>query len=161
MARTSLMMALVVLLVGCSQWVPAAIGTVPIGAEVRLRLSDDGADSVEESTGTRRSEVSGELLRWAEDVMVSAQAGAVNSGLRQRVILDVDQIVGIDRREANATRTRLLIGGLAVGIGTTLILTVKSLVEGGSPVPTQLGPDPVTTPAVLRSFGLTLLKILH
>jgi hypothetical protein len=155
------MIALVVLLVGCSQWVPAAIGTAPVGAEVRLRLSDAGADSVEKSTGTRRSEVSGELLRWAEDVMVSAQSGAVNSGLRQRIILDVDHIVGIDLREADATRTKLLIGGLAVGIGTSLILTVLKIVEGGSPVPTQLGPNPVTTPAVLRSFGLTLLKILH
>ena len=93
--------------------------------------------------------------------MVSAQSGAVNSGLRQRIILDVDHIVGIDLREADATRTKLLIGGLAVGIGTSLILTVLKIVEGGSPVPTQLGPNPVTTPAVLRSFGLTLLKILH
>ncbi len=158
MARTSLMMALVVCLVGCSRWVPARIGAVPVGAEVRLRLSNEGAERLEESTGTPRAEVSGELLRWAEDVMVSARSptvdGTPDRGLRQRVIVDVDDIVGIEVRERARNRSALLGGGMAVLGAGALVLVAKGLFGGGTPPNTLPQPPDVPEPAVLRGFGL-------
>jgi len=86
-------MALVILVSGCARWVPARVGDVPIGTDIRLRLSDEGAAQLEELTGTRRSEVSGQLLQWDREVMVSAALPAPGSGanisrLRHRFVVD-------------------------------------------------------------------------
>ena len=165
MARTSLMMALVVLLVGCSRWVPARIGTVPVGAEVRLRLSNEGAERLEESTGTPRVEVSGELVRRAEEVMVAARVpavdGTVDRGLRQRVIVHVDDIVAVEVRERARNRSRVLGGGAVVFGGGALVLIAKGLFGGGTPPNTLPPPPEVGEPAVLRAFDLILLRIFR
>ena len=44
MVRASLLMAFVILVSGCARWIPARVGEVPAGTDVRLRLSEDYAE---------------------------------------------------------------------------------------------------------------------
>lgn len=142
MVRAGLMMALVILVSGCARWVPARIGEVPVGSDVRLRLSEEGVRELEELTGTRRSEVFGELLQWDQEVMVSAAlatggVGAAGSNLRQRFVMDEENIVGVDIRELDRTRTGLFAGGIAVVGGAAIVWIVSQLTGGGTAAPTQ------------------------
>ena len=110
---------------------------MPIGTDVRLRLSDEGAAQLEELTGTRRSEVSGQLLQWDSEVMVSAAlqaagAGANSSSLRQRFVVDQEDILGVDTRELDRTRTGLFVGGVAVVAGSAIVWVVSQLAGGGT-----------------------------
>ncbi|MCY3704241.1 MAG: hypothetical protein OXH08_01885 [Gammaproteobacteria bacterium] len=137
MVRSSLLMALVILVSGCARWVPARVGDVPVGTDVRLRLSDEGAAQLEELTGTRRSEVAGQLLQWDSEVMVSAAlqaagAGANSSSLRQRFVVDQEDILGVDIRELDRTRTGLFVGGVAVVAGSAIVWVVSQLAGGGT-----------------------------
>ena len=43
MTRAGLILALLLTVSGCARWVPAQLGTVPPGTDVRLRLSEEGA----------------------------------------------------------------------------------------------------------------------
>lgn len=144
MVRSSLLMALVILVSGCARWVPARVGDVPLGTDVRLRLSDEGAAQLEDLTGTRRSEVSGQLLQWDSEVMVSAAlqaagAGANSSSLRQRFVVDQEDILGVDIRELDRTRTGLFVGGVAVVAGSAIVWVVSQLAGGGT---TATNPPP-------------------
>lgn len=137
MVRASLLMALVIMVSGCARWVPARVGDVPLGTDVRLRLSEEGAAQLEELTGTRRSEVSGQLLQWDSEVMVSAAlqaagAGANSSSLRQRYVVDQEDILGVDIRELDRTRTGLFVGGVAVVAGSAIVWVVSQLAGGGT-----------------------------
>ena len=145
MVRASLLMALVILVSGCARWIPARVGEVPAGTDIRLRLSEEGAAQLEELTGTRRSEVSGQLLQWGSEVMVSAAlrtagAGANSSSLRQRFVVDEEDILGVDVRELDRTRTGLFVGGVAVVAGSAIVWVVSQLTGGGT---ATTGPPPV------------------
>ena len=147
MVRAGLVLALVLLVPGCARWVPARIGDVPVGADVRLRLSDEGIQELEELTGTLRSEISGELVQWDQEVMISAAletAGTrLGSNLRQRLVVDQNDIVGVDVRETDRTRTGLFIGGMAVVGGSALVWIISKLTGSGTAAPSQ---PPVTGP---------------
>ncbi len=137
MVRASLLMAFVILVSGCARWIPARVGEVPAGTDVRLRLSEEGAAQLRELTGARQSEVSGQLLRWGSEVMVStalrtAGAGANSSNLRQRFVVDEEDIVGVDIRELDRTRTGLFVGGVAVVAGSAIVWVVSQLAGGGT-----------------------------
>ena len=146
-------MALVILVCGCARWVPARIGEVPVGTDVRLRLSEEGADQLEELTGGRQSQVSGQLLEWGSEVMVSAAlraagAGANSSGLRQRFVVDEEDIVGVDIRELDRTRTGIFLGVVAAVAGSAIVWVVSELVGGGTAGPTDPPPPGPSEPFV-------------
>lgn len=153
MVRASLLMALVILTSGCARWIPARVGEVPVGTDVRLRLSEEGASQLEELTGTRQSEVSGQLLQWGSEVMVSAAlrtaaAGANSSSLRQRFVVDEEDILGVDVRELDRTRTGLFVGGVAVVAGSAIVWVVSQLTGGGIAAPTDPPPPGPSEPFV-------------
>ena len=154
MARAGLVMALAVLVCGCARWMPARLGEVPVGSDVRLHLSEEGVRELEELTGTRRSEVFGELLQWNEEVMVSAAlgtggVGAAGSGLRQRIVVEEDNIVGVEIRELDRTLTWIFAGSVAVVGGAAIVWTVSKLIGGGTAATTQ-PPDPGSSEPFVR-----------
>ena len=147
MVRAGLVLALVLLVPGCTRWVPARIGDVPVGADVRLRLSDEGIQELEELTGTLRSEISGELVQWDQEVMISAALETsgmrLGNNLRQRLVVDQDDVVGVDVRETDRTRTALFVGGMAVVGGSALVWIISKLTSSGPAAPSQ---PPTTGP---------------
>ena len=154
MARACLLLVLVVLSVGCHRYVPAQIGDVSPGMEIRLRLSDEGAERVEEFTGLRRAEVSGELLEWSDEVLVSMpapnQVGMNGRSLQQRVVVGADQVLGIDVREFDRTRTTLFVSGVSVVVGAALITAVAKLFGGTEKGEIPPGDNLPTDPLLLR-----------
>ena len=148
MVRASLVMALAIMASGCVRWVPARVGEVPVGTDIRLRLSEEGAEQLEETTGTGQSEVSGQLLQWGSEVMVSAAlqtagAGANSSSLRQRFVVDEEHVVGVDIRELDRTRTGLFAGTIAVVAGSAIVWVVSKLSGSGTAAPSE---PPTTGP---------------
>ena len=85
--------------------------TVPLGAYVHLRLSDDGVRRLEELTGTRHAEIIGQLLQWEPEVIVE--------GMPVR-LLDRD-IADTYVREADHSRNSLLTGA-ALGAGSVVLV---------------------------------------
>ena len=153
MVRASLVIALLIMVSGCARWIPARVGEVPVGTDIRLRLSEEGAEQLEELTGTRQSEISGQLLQWGSEVMVSAAlqsagAGANSSNLRQRFVVDEEDIVGLDIRELDRTRTGLFAGGVAIVAGSAIVWIVSQLSGGGTGAPTDPPPPGPSEPFV-------------
>ena len=140
MTRAGLILTLLLTVSGCARWVPAQLGTVPPGTDVRLRLSEDGVAQLEEMTGAGAAQVTGELLQWEPEVLVStalARTGArVDTGLRQRLVVDPDNVVGIDVREVDRTRTGFLVGGVVAVAGSAVVWAVVNIIRGSEGAPT-------------------------
>lgn len=164
MAHATLLVALAVFLAGCYRHVPVRIGAVPPGAEVRLRLSEEGVERVEDITGVRRAQVSGELLQWAEEVMISvAFLTSDGQSLRQQISVDADEVVSVDVRELDRTRTAVLAAGVGAVVGTAIVATVVKIIggssQGGQPPPGEGGGQP--GPSVSWGFGPAFLRGFH
>ena len=136
MRRAGLTLILLLTVSGCARWVPAQLGTVPPGTDIRLRLSEDGAAQLEEMTGARAAELTGELLQWEPEVLVStalAPTGArVDQGLRQRPGRGSGQRRRHRRtRGRRRTRTGFLVGGVvAVVAGSAIAWAVVNIIRG-------------------------------
>lgn len=156
MTRTGLTLILLLAVAGCARWVPAPLGTVPPGTDVRLRLSEEGADHLEELTGRRAVEVTGELVQWEPQVLVStalATAGArVDPGLRQRLVVDPNDVLGIDVREVDRTRTGFLVGGVVAVAASAITWAVVNLLQGSQGTPDAPPTDVPSEPLVRLGF---------
>lgn len=156
MTRAGLTLILLLIVSGCARWVPAQLGTVPPGTDVRLRLSEDGAAQLEEMTGARAAELTGELLQWEPEVLVStalAPTGArVDPGLRRRLVVDPANVVGIDVREVDRTRTGFLVGGVVAVAGSAIAWAVVNIIRGSEGAPTTPPTDGPQEPFVRFRF---------
>lgn len=154
--RAGLTLVLLLAVAGCARWVPAELGMVPPGSDVRLRLSEDGAMQLEEATGTRSTEVTGELIQWEPEVLVSTAVvtpGArVGPGLRQRLVVDPGNVVGIDVRETDRTRTGLMVGGVVAVAGSAIVWAVVNIIRGSEGAPTTPPTDGPQEPFVRLRF---------
>lgn len=134
MARMFLL-AVAVLLAGCHRYVPARTGSVPAGAGVRIHLSEAGARRVQELTGRESGSVTGDLERWAEDVVVSVPlpptTGMLDRGLRQRIIVPAGEVVAVDVRELDRARTTMLGVGITAGVGVAAVAAFSGVFGGG------------------------------
>ena len=156
MMRTGLALILLLTVSGCARWVPAQLGTVPPGTDVRLRLSEDGAEQLEEMTGAGTTEVTGELLQWEPEVLVSTALGPsamrLDPGLRQRLVLDPDNVIAIDVREVDRTRTGLLVGGVVAVAGSAIAWALVNIIRGSEGAPTSPTTDVPQEPFVRLRF---------
>ena len=156
MTRTGLILVLLLTISGCARWVPAQLGTVPPGTDVRLRLSEDGAAQLAEMTGAGAAEVTGELLQWEPEVLMSTAlaptAGRLDPGLRRRLVLDPDNVVGIDVREVDRTRTGLLVGGVVAAAGSAIAWAVVNIIRGSEGTPNSPPTDVPAEPFVRLRF---------
>ena len=133
MIRVALI-ASAMLLAGCYRFVPAPMGTVPPGTDVRIQLSDEGEEALEGFTGSSRLEVEGQLIEWGEDVVLSvpvpASAGMVDRGLRSRVSVAADHVIAVDVRERDRMKTGILTGSLIVIAGAAISAAVSGVFGG-------------------------------
>jgi hypothetical protein len=129
------LMVLSVPMSGCYRYVAARAGAVPAGTEVRLHLSQEAATRVEPVIGTGLQQVDGTLEQWATEVVLGVRVptaeGAVDRGLRNRVVFTPAEVIAIEVREKDRAKTYLLTGALtAVGVGA--VIAAISGVFGGS-----------------------------
>lgn len=154
MARWFLV-ALALVATGCHRYVPAPLGAVPEGAEVRVHLSEEAADRIGARYGNRMEEVSGRLQRWSDEVVIAVPVpvapGLVDRDLQNRVILPVADVLAIDVQERDRTRTILL--GAAIG-GVVLWAAISAIsgVFGGTTGEDPPFEDQSVVPLWLRVF---------
>lgn len=145
MRRFLVTWSLLLLTAGCHRYVPVRAGSVPAGTEVRVELSDGGAARMEGVLGRRTTEVAGELTEWSDRVVltvpVAATAGLTDRALRRPVVLELDEVVGVDVRERDRLRTAVLIAGVVAAVGVAALAAFTGTFGG-----TSTGEDPPEQP---------------
>jgi hypothetical protein len=118
---------------GCFSYVPAALGTVPPGGEVRIHLTSEGVAADLASLGGAESRsVDGTLVRGDRDQLVvrvplALQAtGITLRPLGQDVTIPATRISQLERRQLNRPRTVLA----SVGGGVALVAALLSFGHG-------------------------------
>ena len=125
----------VVLFSGCFSYVPAEIGAVPPGEQVRLFLTREcveavNQDGVEEAfSAVAEPILSGEFGRrtdadfYLRIPTARRQIGFHSAQLGQDIRVPASEIVQIERQQLNMVETGLLVGGAAAAI-TGLIVFI-------------------------------------
>lgn len=137
--------ALIVSIAGCYSYVPADPGRVPPRSDVRAVVTPDQAARLDPLLVQGERVVEGELLEnGATDLLLlvpvsSDVRGARVETLHQRIRLSNADVVQLELRELDRTRTGLLIAGGAALVAGVLIrqLTGDSGGQTGGP-----GPNP-------------------
>ena len=126
---------------GCYGYRPIPpTGRPPRGAQVRARLTDDGASSVRLRRGGSGGALQGEVVGWdAEGLHLAVGSRSpllpttFGSGVDTVSIPSLDILV-LEEKHLDGLRTALLVGGLGVGLGLITVLQFRSA-GGGSPAP--------------------------
>ena len=145
MRRFLLASSLLLLTAGCHRYVPVRAGSIPVGTEVRVELSDGAAARMEGVLGRRLTEVAGELTEWSDRVVVAVPvattAGLTDRDLRRPVVLELEEVVGVDVRERDRLRTAILIAGVVAAVGSAALAAFTGTFGGSS-----TGEDPPEQP---------------
>ena len=154
MSRAPALLALV-LLAGCYRYVPQRPESIAPGTDVRIHLSADGVRRIGEAYGSASGVLEGRLESWGSDVEVTvpveAAPGMLDRGLRNRIVVPQADVVGIELRERDATRT----AALSVALGGVTALTAIAVfggVFGGGTEPEDPLPEDVLVPFWLQIF---------
>src|SRR5687768_2378457 len=124
------LLILLVLLSGCYRYCPQRPGAVPPGSDVRVHLSVEGVQRIGEAYGSAYGMLDGRLESWADEVVltvaVPAAPGMIDRGLRNRIVIPQPDIVGIDLRQLDRTRT----GALSATLGVVVVGAAIALFTG-------------------------------
>lgn len=130
--------------VGCHRYRPAEPDAVSRGAQVRVRLTDEGQESLARRTVRFERELEGRLHRVGPDSLwiVSSRGNrrAVTSTaatIRDTLAIPRGHVNGLDREEVSVLRTAGIIGAGAAGIGIFAATSVTD--PGGSDAPREPG----------------------
>lgn len=136
------LMAVLLIASGCYRYVPADLVATPVGTDVRVLVTSEGAEELNQVTEVDPSvpRVNGTLIAFEdEDVVLNVpiarrEGGFVTGMLEQRVRVPSDEIVSFERRELNGTSTAIATVGTAVVIGGLFALLSQSLLgDNGDP----------------------------
>src|SRR5690349_18357139 len=99
----------VILLSGCYAYLPQRPGSIPPGSDVRVHLSQEGVDRMVAAYGRGAGVVEGKLDEWADTVTVSVPLppapGTIDRGLRSKIVFRQADVVGVDLRRKDQTKT--------------------------------------------------------
>jgi hypothetical protein len=154
--RAFLMLAAAAAVGGCYSYVPSELAALPDAQEVRvlisragaLRLSDMGAGdlvSLDDPT------VAGVLQQTADGRVLlripvpTGSPGMLGRPIVQQLILDRSEIVRVERRRLDRTRTAFAVGG-AAGLVTATIVLIIGGSEGTIEPPHGGGSDDLRNP---------------
>ena len=146
---------LVVFLAGCYSYVAERPGAIPPGSDVRVRLSSDGVQRINEAYGSASGVLEGRLESWAEDVVVTipvpATPGMLDRGLRNRIVFPQGDVVGVELRQRDRTKTAILSASLGVLVAGTTYAMFSGVFGGTSPDNTSL-PEDIIVPFFIKIF---------
>lgn len=151
LARLVLLVALTAS-AGCYRWAPYEGEPLPIGTEVRVRVTNAGADELRRRFGSTDGTLSGPLARWdASQVSVTTTTMIRREGFAPTSVsdtLDVARslVAGIDIKELDRKNTAFLVVGVVAG-AAGLVLATRAF--GGETVPEGEGP-PVEESVIVR-----------
>ncbi len=142
----------------CYRYVPATVETVPEGARVRALLSVSGEGRARQ-LGLEGRVVQGTVLARGGSVVslfvptapISVEFGA--GPLYQQLDLGPEDVLRLDIRELDKTKTFSLLAGGAAGL---TLVTVRVFTGGGPARPPNSGDEP---PESLRGWILPLVTV--
>lgn len=133
-------------LLGCYQYVPGSLDTVPIGARVRAQLSSEAELLLRDSLRIDARVVNGTLVDREQQrllLQVRAASGARTFGdqsLYQRIAVTPQDVLRLEIRKVNGVKTGALAVALA-GMAALLIIEITGHNRPGTPEPPP-GPPP-------------------
>lgn len=133
----------VLLLAGCHVYRPAEPEVAGRNSEVRVRLTEAGAESLAARTSRFGQSVKGRLLEVGPDSLhVASPRGGLPAGDPASAIVDTlaiprAHVTSLQRRELDALRTAGLIGAGVAGVALTAGVTGTS--QSGSQGPVEPG----------------------
>lgn len=136
---------LIASIAGCYSYVPAEPGRIPPRSDVRAYVTAGQAARLDPLVVRDERIVEGELLEnGAADLLLLVPVardvpGARVESLHQRVLVSSADIVQLERRRLDRTRTGLLIAGGAALVGGVLITQLTGDSGGNTSMP---GPSP-------------------
>lgn len=138
---------LITSIAGCYSYVPAEPGRIPPRSDVRAYVTADQASRLDPLVVRGERVVEGELLEnGAADLLLLVPVsrdipGARVESLHQRVLVSSADIVQLELRRLDRTRTGLLIAGGAALIGGVLITQLTGDSGGGTVEPPPVPPE--------------------
>ena len=159
-ARGPLLAASILCLSGCFRYVPIRLEVAPVGEDVRLVVTRQGAFELSEVTGVSAAApvLRGELVRVEDRAVLlripleSQRMGIHTEELGQTIRVPTEEILSIERRELDRTLTGLLAAASTAAAVGVISLIVDSF--GDSNVPD--GPYPIES---VISFPLLSLRV--
>ena len=152
----SCLVCFTVLLSGCFTYVRTDEEVVPVGQDVRLLVTREGAADLTALTDAEDvgHTIQGTLVRREDDALFigvpfpnRTGSSALSSDMHQTIRVPTGEILATDRRQWNAGRTGLLLGG-AVTTGVLLFLEII-----------QVGRNTADNPGEDRDWHLALFSI--
>jgi hypothetical protein len=160
-ARGPLLAASIICLSGCFRYVPTRLEVAPVGENVRLVVTRQGAFELSEVTGVSAAApvLSGALVRVEDRAVLlripleSQRMGIHTEELGQTIRVPAEEILSVERRELDRTLTGLLAAGSAAAAVGVIFMIMDSF--GNSDLPD--GPYPIESvisfPLVSFGFG--------
>jgi hypothetical protein len=140
------------LMVGCYSYTPITPAAAPTGSEVRARITGAASDRVSpllHSFDTRVL-VGNIVENNAGSMILQVPMGAMPNiaetivPLQTRIPLAAADVVSLEQRKLDATRTTILIGGIAAGVVAGVAVALKA--GGGA----EAGKGPDEPPPIIR-----------
>ena len=127
--------SMILLLLGCYTYVPAALETVPLNTEIKARVSTEGQIALRDRVGLDTRELQGKLLeKDANTILLEVPTTGPFSGtngqqLYQRVDVPTRDVLEVEMRQPSPGRTAgLVVAALAAATG---IVVAAVLVDTG------------------------------
>jgi hypothetical protein len=138
---------------GCFTYMPAEFGTVPAGDDVRVHLTRQGIANLPELPTQKGPTLTGKLLSTdGEQLRVRApvalqQDGLVTRPLGQEVMIPAGEVLLIERRVFNRTRS-----SIAVGVGAVALAIAIASFHDSDPRTPETPERPREPEGQLRTF---------
>lgn len=133
---------------GCYSYVPVRVDAVRPGESVRARLSEDALARLPGAVREQgRRDVEGEVLdRDPQVLLLSVPAAARQQGfyvenLHERLRLGLGDVVEVERRQLDRSRTVLLVGAGASAVAAVALQTLSGSTGGNTIDRTNPGPS--------------------
>jgi hypothetical protein len=117
---------------GCYSYVVVPIASLPPGQDARIMLSNEGLLEVRELTDRSESVLAGTLVRRDENRaffhvrIATVQEGALYAPVLQEIPISTRNILQVERRELNRTRTAFVALGSAAAAGVLLGMIIEA-----------------------------------
>jgi hypothetical protein len=145
-------LCLMPLLVGCYSYTPIEAAAAPAGSEVRARITGAASDRVAPLLGTfdNRVLVGSVVENNAGAILLEVPTGAMPNvttslvQLQTRVPIVPTDLVSLERRKLDVTRTAMLAGAIAAGVAVGVTAALHAGGEGDA------GKSPADPPPINR-----------
>jgi hypothetical protein len=138
------------LLSGCFSYIPAELGSMVPGQEIRLRVTPQGSSDLAAISGGGGTSVAGMLVGTdAAAIRVRVPVGVMVEGvttrsLGQEVVIPRSQISSVERRELDRPRT---VGAVAGGVAALVALVLAyGEIQDNPEIPPVIVPDEIRIP---------------